>query len=202
MSDDVLLKIGGVPVYVDEDEHLQWTGEFTVDGDGSPRCYGPDGTDPLDYLGNAGYPGNWWGVVTHNQQANGQPIIQKGTNPWPGYYVSTTAYIHSKYYWHDPRRYLDSESVLFTVIPGNVRKAVAGICKGCKARVTDKKSGKAVDCVIGDIGPSDHLGEGSMKLAGEFGLDISPKYGGSADEERFLYECWPGVAAPGYVLQG
>jgi hypothetical protein len=199
---DVLLKIGGVPVYVDEDEHLSWTGEFTVDGDGSPRCYGPEGTDPLDYLGNAGYPGNWWGVATHNQQSSGQPIIQKGTNPWPGYYVSTTAYIHSKYYWHDPRRYLDSESVLFAVIPGNVRKAVVGICKGCKARCTDKKNGKSVDCVIGDIGPTDHLGEGSIKLAGEFGLDISPKYGGSADESRFLWECWPGVAAPGYVLQG
>ena len=135
-------------------------------------------------------------------KVSGYPILQGGTNPWPGYHVSTTAYIHSKYYYADPRRYLDSENVLFAVIPGNVRKAVAGICKGCKARVTDKRSGKAVDCVIGDIGPSDHMGEGSIKLAGEFGLDISPKYGGSADESRFLWECWPGVAAAGYVLQG
>jgi Fungal chitosanase of glycosyl hydrolase group 75 len=198
---EVLLKIGGVPVYVDEDEHLSWTGEFTVDGDGSPRCYGPEGTQPLDYLGNAGYPGNWWGVATHNQQSSGYPIVQGGQNPCPGYYVSTTAYVVAGYYYSDPRHYLDSEKVLFAVIPGNVRKAVAGICKGCKAKVTDKKTEKSVECVIGDIGPTDHMGEGSMALAEFFGLDSSPKHGGSSDTKRFLYECWPGVAAKGYVLQ-
>ena len=100
--------------------------------------------------GSAGLPGkrglSGKLVGSGNAQSaelSGQPVIQRGTNPWPGYYVSTTAYIHSKYYWHDPRRYLDSENVVFTVIPGNVRKAVVGICKGCKARVTDKKTGKS-----------------------------------------------------------
>jgi hypothetical protein len=55
---EILLKIDRVPVYVDEDEHLSLTGEFTGDGDGSPRCYGPESSDPLDYLGNPGTPGN------------------------------------------------------------------------------------------------------------------------------------------------
>ena len=198
---EVLLKIGGVPVYVGKDEHLSWTGEFTVDADGSPRAYGPSGTQPLDYLGNAGYPGNWWGIVTDTNTSSGDPIIQGGQNPCPGYYVSCTAYLVPGFYYYDPRRYLNSEVVVFSVIPGNVRKAVAGICKGCKAKVTDKKTGKEVECVIGDIGPTDHMGEGSMALAEFFGLDCNPKCGGSSDETRFLWECWPGVAAPGYVLQ-
>jgi hypothetical protein len=201
---EVLLTIAGVPVYIDTEvsEHLSWTGEFTVDADGSPRAYGPKGTQPLDYLGNAGYPGNWWGIVTDTNEPDGDPIIQGKNDPRPGYYVSCTAYLVPGYYYYDPRRYLDSEHVLFAVIPGNVRKACVGICKGCKAKVTDKDSGKSVECVIGDIGPSDHLGEGSMALAQFFGLDPNPKCGGSSDTKRFLYECWPGVAAEGYVLQG
>jgi len=200
---EVLLTIGGVPVYIDSEvrEHLSWAGEFTVDADGSPRCYGPKGTQPLDYLGNAGYSGNWWGIVTDTNEPDGDPIVQNGNNPCPGYYVSCTAYLVPGYYFYDPRRYLDSEKVLFTVIPGNVRKACVGICKGCRAKVTDNKTGKSVECVIGDIGPSDHLGEGSMKLAEAFGLNADPKCGGSCDEKRFLYECWPGMAAEGYELQ-
>jgi hypothetical protein len=206
---EVLLKICGKPVYIDydgEQEHLSWTGEFTVDGDGSPRCYGPKGCkpEPLDYLGNAGYwdnPNNWWGVATDDREYSGDPVIQGPQNPYPGLYVSTTAYVNSQWYYSDPRHYLDSEKVLFMVIPGNVRKACRGICKGCKGKVTDKKTSKSTECVVGDIGPTDHMGEGSIKLAEFFGLSGSPKSGGSSDETRFLYECWPGVAAEGYVLQ-
>ena len=198
---EVLLTIAGVPVYIDRHEHISWIGEFTVDADGHPQCYGPGGTQPLDYLGNAGCPGNWWGVATDTREMDGNPVIQGAQNPCPGYYVSTTAYINGKYYYTDPRHYLHSGEVLFMVIPGNVRNACEGVCKGCRGRVTDKKTGKAVDCVVGDIGPTDHMGEGSMKLAEFFGLDPNPKNGGSSDETRFLYECWPGVAMEGFVLQ-
>jgi hypothetical protein len=200
---EVLLKIGGEPVYIEHaGEHVWWTGEMTIDADGSPRAYGPSGTEPLDYLGNAGYPGNWWGIATDTQQSDGNPIIQGGRDPWPGYYVSTTAYVVPGYYYSDPRHYLDSEKICFSVIPGNVRKATVGICKGCKARITDNNTGKVLECVIGDIGPSDHMGEASMAAAEFFGIDPNPKNGGSSDESRFKYECWPGIAAEGYVLQG
>jgi hypothetical protein len=206
---EVLLKIGGVPVFIDYydngKEYVYWTGEMTIDADGSPRAYGPSGTKPLDYLANAGSPGNWWGIATDNQESDGVPIVQGTEDPWPGYYVSTTAYLVPGYKWSDPRRYLDSEAVLFTVVPGNVRKATVGICKGCRARVTDKKSregkGKAVECVIGDVGPSDHMGEASIALARFFGVNPNPKSGGSSDKTRFQYEMWPGVAAKGYALQ-
>jgi hypothetical protein len=203
---DILLKIGGKPVFIEHDddgmEHVWWTGEFTVDADGSPRAYAPSGYGaPLDYLGNAGYPGNWWGVATDNQQSSGNPVVQGGKDPWPGYYVSTTAYVVSGYYYTDPRHYLDSEKIYFSVVPGNVRKATAGICKGCKARIKDNQTGKVLDCVIGDIGPTDHMGEASIAVAEFFGIDSNPKNGGSSNETRWLYEMWPGVAAKGFVLQ-
>jgi hypothetical protein len=204
---NVLLTISGKPVYIEHDEngqeHIWWTGEFTVDGDGSPRCYGPKGTQPLDYLGNAGVSPNgpWWALATDDGTEYGDPIIQGGSNPCPGYYVSMTAYINGQYYYSDPRRYLDSENILFSVIPSNVRKATVGKCKGCRTKVTDNKTKKSVECVCGDIGPTDHLGEGSVALAEFFGLDGNPKCGGSSDESRFKYEMWPGVPAEGFSLQ-
>ena len=35
-----------------------------------------------------------------------------------------------------------------------------------------------------------------------FGLDPSPKYGGSYDDDRFHYRFFPGVPAPAFELQG
>jgi Fungal chitosanase of glycosyl hydrolase group 75 len=198
---EVLLTIQGKPVFIDHGEHVWWNGEMTIDADGSPRAYGPEGTDPLDYLGNAGYPGNWWGIATYSNEPDGEPVIQGKNDPCPGYYVSTTAYLVAGYKHTDPRRYLNSETICFAVIPGNVRKATVGICKGCKARITDKNKGKVLNCVIGDIGPSDHMGEASIAVAKFFGINPDPKKGGSSDTTRWQYECWPGVAAEGYTLQ-
>ena len=204
---EILCYVGGDPVEVEYDcagmEHVSWTGEYTVDGDGSPRCYGPShcSPDPLDYLGNAGYQGNWWGIATHNQESWGDPIKQSEQYAYPGLYVSTTAYIYPKFYWYDPRHYVNSELVCFAVIPSTVRNATVGICKGCRARITDAKSNRKLDCVIADIGPSDHLGEGSIAAAVYFGLSGDPKTGGSSDITRFLWECWPGVPAEGFTLQ-
>lgn len=205
---EILLKIGGVPVFVDYDddgfEHVYWTGEMTIDADGARNAYGPEGTDPLDYLGNAGEPGNWWGIYAP-PDGEGAPVIQGKHDPAPGYYVSMTAYLVPGFEAHDPRRYLDSDKIMFGVVPGNVRKATRGICKGCKCLITDKKSkhkhGRALHCVIGDIGPSDHLGEASIAVARFFDLNPDPKKGGSSDSTRFQYEMWPGVAAEGFELQ-
>jgi hypothetical protein len=113
---EVLMKIGGVPVYLDPDGSVHFVGEFTIDCDGCPMAYGPDGClpEPYDYLANAGYPGNWWGIVTDEY---GNPYEQKESDlreraPYPGLYVSTTAYVNPGYGKYDVRRYVDSEKVL------------------------------------------------------------------------------------------
>jgi hypothetical protein len=200
---EVLLKINGVPVYQDADGSVHWVGEFTIDADGCPHAYGPEPPNGLDYLANAGYPGNWWGVVTDD---SGEPYVQSGSDgphkaPWPGYYVSTTAYLVSGYDKYDCRRYVDSEKVCFGVVPGNVRTSIEPKFMGCKMIITDMKTDKELECACCDVGPSSHLGEGSMAAAEYFGLSPSPKSGGSSDRSRFHYRCFPGVRSKDYPLQ-
>lgn len=84
MSKVVLMKIGSIPIYWDESESKIWyTSEFTIDADGCPRAYGPEGCspEPLDYLANAGYDGNWWGIVTDSY---GDPYVQEKGNKKSG----------------------------------------------------------------------------------------------------------------------
>lgn len=202
MSKQVLLKISGVPVYWDG-KMIEYTGEMTSCADGSPRAYGPDGCDPkpLDYLGNAGYPGNWWGVVTNS---SGVPIVQKNGQPekWPhpSLYVSCTAYGFSEYPPEDCRRWVNAEQIYFSVIPSSVRMAVPPKFLGCRAEIVDKKTHAKLECVCTEIGPSAHMGEASMAAVEYFGLDPNPKCGGSSDKKRWRYRFWPGVPAEGWQL--
>ena len=196
MSKEVLMKVSGVPVYWVDEEYIEYTGELTSCADGSPRCYGPSGCSPapLDYLGNAGsYETGWWGVVVDN---NGTPIFQQPGNsakhPYPGLYISCTAYKFPEYPKEDCRAWVNAEEIPFAVIPSSVRMAVEPKFLGCRATIFDKKHQKQVDVVCCEIGPSHHLGEASMAACVAFGLNPDPKKGGSSDHKRWLYRFWPG----------
>lgn len=212
MSKEVLLKISGVPVYWDG-EMIEYVGEMTCCADGSPRCYGPDDFDdppPLDYLGNAGYPynedlpygpGNWWGIVTENEVPVYQAHGNHEKHPYPGLFISCTAYgFYDEYDTDDCRCWVNAEQIYFSVIPGNVRTAVPPKFLGCKAMITDLKAGTELECVCAEIGPSTHMGEASMAAVEYFGFDPNPKHGGSSDKKRWKYQFWPGVPAPGWKL--
>jgi hypothetical protein len=54
--------------------------------------------------------------------------------------------------------------------------------------------------VVADKGPSKKIGELSIAAARAIGLNPSPRNGGTETPE-LLYELWPGIAAPGYVVQ-
>lgn len=200
MSKKTLLTISGTPVYWNG-KVIEYTGEMTSCADGSPRAYGPKSPPALDYLGNAGYEDNWWGVVT---DSHGDPYVQQEGNlemhPYPGLYVSCTAYYHSAYPEYDCRRWVNAEEVMFSVIPSSVRTAVPPKFLGCRATITDKKTKKVLECVCAEIGPSTHLGEASMCVCTYFGLKADPKAGGSSDKTRFLYRFYPGVPAEGWKL--
>ncbi len=197
-----LFTVNGTPVIEKPDLSVSYLSAFTVDGDGSPRCYGPSGCkpQPLDYLANAGGPGNWWGIATRNGFPYGQPVVQSATDPFPGLYVSTTAYKIRGFSNGDPRRELNSEIVPFMVVPLRLVDAVRGVVLGCRGRITDNRTGLYVDCVVGDLGPNNHLGEASIAAASALKLPTSPKTGGSS-ARMFTYECWPGIAANGFSLQ-
>lgn len=154
---------------------------MNINADGSPHAYHPDGSPPgLDYLSNAGHPGNWWGIATN---VGGYPYIQGSLQSAPGFYVSTTALQNPAYDASDPRRYVDSEKVPFIVLPSNFPVKVK---LGAKCSVTF--NGKKVDAIYADIGPRFQLGEGSIALAKELGINPDPKRGGT--EDKMLYEVY------------
>ncbi len=150
---------------------------LAVDADGSPNAYGPNNTG-LDYTANAGSTGNWWGVVTNS---SGNPIIQSATDPSPGMYVSTTSLVNSSYGTTNPLRYVNSETVPYFVIPTAVRNA-GSITIGDIAYVYNKNNGKACYAIYADSGPSGSLGEASIYLATQLGINNSPRNGGTSSK--------------------
>lgn len=193
MKPRTLLTIHGSPVVWDG-EKIRFTEGMTIDADGSPRAYHPDDKPGLDFLGNAGHPGNWWGVACDGR---GEPFVQVKVDPAPGFFVSTTAYQRREFERFDTRRYLDSETERFIVIPGPLRSLVKPVLLG--ARVLAEYRGRSAVAVVGDIGPSNHLGEGSIALAKALGIPSNPRRGGVDD--GVLYTIFPGESCPGYELQ-
>ncbi len=169
---------------------------LTIDGDGSPRCYGPDNSG-LDHTANAGSIGDWYGIVT---DAEGEPIVQGTTDPCPGMYISTTSLEHRQYASTDPRRYIDSETVAYVVCPGSLARKAAGAVLGCKVVVTNTRTEKSIHAVCADIGPATHLGEASIRTAELLGIPSSPRHGGTEDH-IIRYTFHAGEAAEGYKLQ-
>lgn len=90
---------------------------------------------------------------------------------------------------------LDSMKISGVVVPLWLPRAVAGIVLGCKARVTNLATGEVEDAVVYDLGPTSKSGEGSNQLCVRIGAP------GGDNRPIFLYEIWPGIAAPGYELQ-
>lgn len=168
---------------------LGWTCPLAVDADGHPKCYHPQGSPPgLDYLANAGKPGNWWGIAC-NPETTGKPYVQKDTDPAPGFYVSTTALLNAKYPASSPLRYVHSGEVPFIVLPSKpVFSPSAAFPKNPQQKLGDlacvfhNGTGKKSWAVYADIGPSNKIGEGSMALATALGLSDSPKSGGESKE--------------------
>lgn len=192
-----LTKIRGRSVWLEDNPlTISFEAGATIDGDGGYRTYCPPGasTVGLDYLANAGEPGNWFGVLTDR---GGRPIVQQTGDPFPGCYVSTTRYQRPGFSPSNPRRYLDSEKELFAVIPGPLIRMVAPVVIGCLIIAT--YGSKAVSGVCGDSGPATHLGEISIAMAKALGIPSSPENGGVAS--GVSYRFFPGVAAHGYELQ-
>jgi hypothetical protein len=187
-----LARIGNADVFRDGGREsatrLWWTSGFRVDADGAPDAYSPTGG--RDALGNAGHPGNWWGIMTDTGRPSGQPIVQGPRDPSPGAYVSTTALCDHRYGERDPRRYVDSARVPYLSIP---RELLAlGVTLGDLACVSYK--GNWCPAIVGDVGPSGRIGEGSIYLAAQLGIDSSPRHGGVG--AGVLWEVYLHTSAP------
>ena len=167
-----------------DDSAFFYEAGFMIDADGAYRAYHPDGQPGLDYLGNAGTPGNWWALVTTNGKPNGNPVIQSASDPAPGFYISTTSLQDPSKDASDPRRYVDSESINFFVLPGRLGLGAKLGDFGVVIRPANNDYDYAI---FADVGPAAKIGEGSIALAAALGLPASPKNGGRAMELSTSY---------------
>lgn len=193
-----LVTINKIEVKYDSlDSILVYTSGMTIDADGSPRAYHPVSDSGLDALANAGKKGNWWGIVTDNK---GEPVVQDSTDPFPGFYISTTSLFDGTKKETDPARYVNSDSILYVVIPNNTT-LLAFAKKGDFAYVENLRNGKTSYAIFADVGPKDKIGEGSMKLAENLGIDPSPRSGGQADSVLYTVFCGSGNGKPRTVVE-
>lgn len=112
--------------------------------------------------------------------------------------------------WHDPDfqphtslkhrdgSSLNAETEAYIVVPPAVVHDVPGVVLGCKAAV--EYGDLVAAAVVGDVGPAKKLGELSPACARLIGANPSSVSGG-VDTQVVKYTIWPGVPAPGYVLQ-
>jgi hypothetical protein len=156
---------------------IVYKAKMYIDADGSPRAYGPNNSG-LDYTANAGSTGNWWGIVT---DGNGDPVIQGASDPYPGMYVSTTSLVNSSYGATNPLRYTNSETVPFFVLP-TALVSLGGIHIGDISYVYNTVTGLGCFAIYADSGPAGKLGEGSIYLADQIGLNSNPKTGGTSSQ--------------------
>jgi len=186
---------------------------MAIDADGAPDAYHPDDIG-RDYLANAGYPGNWWALVTDNGRSDGNPIVQGPDDPAPGYYVSMTALEDRTKAVSDPRRYVNSNEIPFLVLPFDQR---GGARLGDFGVVVNRANGALSYVIFADLGPRDHIGEGSIALAEALGINSDPRRGGASGgvvtvvfpnsgngrprsigeingESERLFEAWGGMA--------
>jgi len=194
------------PITEDDDGRVHFIADADIDADGAngqnggPPAYKVDNSG-TEALANGGMKVVNGKVICAASGARGIAILDTDNEPkvFPGGVIaSKTSYRHPGKSPSDPAAYVDAETVPYIVVPPVIRNKTAGVVLGCKARVTFR--GKSVDCVVADVGPSNKIGELSIAAARAVGLPSSPRSGGT-EKPEVLYELFPGVAAPGFVLQ-
>lgn len=171
----------------DDDSAFFYESGMEIDADGAYHAYSPDNKSGLDYLANAGHPGNWWALVTNSGQPNGGPLVQTDTDPAPGLYISTTSLEDPNCDRKDPRRYVNAEAVNFIVLPNRLG---LGAKLGDFAVVMRPATGAYDYAVYADVGPASKIGEGSIALAAALGVPSNPKTGGVG--HGIVYIVFPG----------
>ena len=189
-STSVVATIGGKKVYkLGDGSAVFYTAGMAIDADGAYRAYHP-GSKGLDYLANGGKPGNWWALVTDNGRPSGNPVVQGPNDPAPGFYISTTSLEDSAFDRKNPRRYVDSESIPYIVLPGG---KLGGAKLGDFALLINLKNKSQVAAIVADSGPAAKLGEASIAASAALlgpGRG-NPKNGGTEDK-IIRYIVFPG----------
>jgi hypothetical protein len=153
------------------------THRMDVDVDGAPNAYGPPGKPTLDVLINAHYLERAdQEIVGYLMDDRRRPILQGPKDPFPGYYISQTAYTDvANHNQRDPRGYVDARNINYVVRGNDARRR--GVKVGDFVAVYSKRTHKAVFAIVGDTGnPSGD--EGSLHLLQDLGY---PFHDGKSD---------------------
>ena len=164
--------------------------QMMIDADGSPRAYHPMpdsylGTDDLE---NAGEGSEWWALAL---DGSGDPCVQGADDPYPGFYVSTTALADEENEDDcDPAKYVDSEEIPYFVLPEEVFYA-SGARLGDIGMVMNTQNGRKAYAILADLNNNHRMGEGSIALARELGIDPDPRTGGE-ESDVVIYAIFTG----------
>ena len=181
----------------DDSSAFFYKSKLSIDADGSPTAYHPPPhTDRgLDYLANAGKPGDWYGIVTDD---SGEPIIQ-ADGPHKGFYVSPTTLADHKKRASDPARYVDSSSVPYISLPKHPhpKEPRHPAEPGDFAAVYYPRTKKIAYAIFAETGPKKAIGEGSIQLADDLGIYKSgesrdARKGKGIDSAKIIYVVFPG----------
>lgn len=169
------------------------THRMNVDVDGSPKAYGPPGSDTLDDLRNAHSMGDpkapIVGYVLEDAPPH-RPVVQGPQDPAPGYYVSQTAYeddaVDNE---RDPRRYVDATKISYVVLGSEARRQGARV--GDFVAVYSKRTHRSVFGIVGDSGnPSGD--EGSLHLLQALGYPFHNGKNDAVENAEIIVRFYPG----------
>jgi hypothetical protein len=166
------------------------THRMDVDVDGAPNAYGPPGKPALDnlldahYLNRADQP-----IVGYLIGEHHRPILQEPHDPFPGYYISQTAFTDpANPNERDPHRYVDARNINY-VVRGNVAKR-RGVQVGDFVAVYSRRTHKSVFAIVGDTGnPTGD--EGSLHLLQDLGYPFHDGISDAVEKPEIVIRFYP-----------
>jgi hypothetical protein len=167
------------------------THRMDVDVDGAPNAYGPAGVETLDILENAHYLNRTSNeIVGYLIDEKGRPVVQGPKDPFPGYYVSQTAFADIENRNEaDPRRYVDARAINY-VVRGSVARR-HGVKVGDFVSVYSLRTHKSAFAIVGDTGnPTGD--EGSLHLLQELGYPFHDGKNDAVEEPEIVIRFYPG----------
>ena len=161
-----------------------------VDVDGAPNAYGPPGKQALDnpldahYLNRADKE-----IVGYLVDEHDRPILQGPNDPFPGYYISQTAFTDIENQdERDPRRYVDARNINY-VVRGDVARR-RGVKVGDFVSVYSKRTRRSVFAIVGDTGnPSGD--EGSLHLLQDLGYPFHDGIDDAVEKPEIVIRFYP-----------
>ena len=161
-----------------------------IDVDGAPNAYGPPGKPTLDFELNAHEGATSSGTIVGYIVIRGRPAIQQDGDPFPGYFISTTAFQDLKNPNSlDPRKYVDASKINY-VVRAHIAE-VNGVHLGDIVAVHSLRHNSSVFGIVGDTGHSSGA-EGSLALLQALGFPFTSGKTGSVDEPDIIVRYFPG----------